>query len=333
MLNQSGRTPSTHIVLGAGPAGRATAKHLQHLGHEVMLASHSGAGPTVDGVRRVRIDATDPAAVSSLAANAAALYNCLNPTSYTRWAQEWPPIHAALMHAAQTTGAVLVTLSNLYMYGPLDENIPITPETGEHPQDPKGQIRAQMDREALAAHRDGSLRAVVVRASDFLGPHLGDNAHGTRNIPALARGRRAWVLGSAAELHSWTDIEDVAATLAAVATRPETHGRTWFAPTNPPVTQRELATASAEALDAPTAKVSTMPQRLMTMLGYLSPMIRELMSVSYQFTGPWIIDSNATTKTLGLQPTDWRTVVQKSARANLASDVHGNDCGNFTPNK
>lgn len=322
MLNHSGRTPSTHIVLGAGPAGRATARHLQHLGHEVVLASRSGAGPTVHGVRRVAIDATDPAAVSSLAANAAALYNCLNPTSYTRWAQEWPLIHAALMHAAQTTGAVLVTLSNLYMYGPLDENIPITPETGERPQDTKGQIRAQMDREALDAHRAGSLRAVVVRASDFLGPHLGDNAHGTRNIPALARGRRAWVLGSADELHSWTYIEDVAAILAAVTTRPESHGRIWFAPTNPPVTQRELATASAEALDAPVPKVSTMPQRLMKALGYLSPMVRELMSVSYQFTGPWIIDSSATTQTLDLQPTDWPTVVQESARGNLATDSH-----------
>lgn len=184
-----------HVVIGAGPAGRATATHLKNLDHEVVLISRSGSGPTLHGVERLAVNATDAQALVRAVDGADAMYNCINPTSYARWATEWPPIHAALMHTAKVTGAVLVTLSNLYMYGPQRDASPITPESPENPQDEKGRIRAKMDRETLQAHREGTLRAVVVRASDFLGPRIGDNSHGTRNIPAIAHGRRAMFSG------------------------------------------------------------------------------------------------------------------------------------------
>lgn len=316
MRNLPPSTGTRHVVLGAGPAGRATAAYLQGQGLRVILASRSGTGPAIAGVERAKVDATDAAALTALVDGAEAMYNCLNPTSYTEWTNQWPPMHQSLMQAAESTGAVLVTLSNLYMYGPLKDGEAITSDTPEHPQDLKGTLRGQMDRETLQAHAAGSIRAVVVRASDYIGPGVGANGHATRNIGALRKGRRAWVLGSADQPHSWTAIEDVARTLATVAQRPNTHGRIWFVPTNPPMTQRELAIASANALQAPPAKVSTMPHGLMKTIGRVNPMVRELMAVSYQFTGPWVIDSSTTTQALGIEATAWETVVYESAHGN-----------------
>lgn len=63
------------------------------------------------------------------------------------------------MHTTQVTGAVLVTLANLYMYGPQWDATPKTTGSPEDPQDAKGRIRARMDRKSLQAHRDGTLRA------------------------------------------------------------------------------------------------------------------------------------------------------------------------------
>ena len=317
MTNHIPDNQQKHVVIGAGPAGRATAAHLRNLDHQVVLLSRSGSGPTLHGVERLAVDATDAQALVRAVDGADAMYNCINPTSYARWATEWPPIHAALMHTAKVTGAVLVTLSNLYMYGPQRDASPITPESPEYPQDEKGRIRAKMDRETLQAHREGTLRAVVVRASDFLGPGIGDNGHGTRNIPAIANGRRAYVLGSTDQPHSWTYIEDVAATLAAVAATDETHGRVWFVPTNAPVTQRELANQIAESLQAPEPTLSKLPLGLMKVMGIASPLIREIASIAYQFTGPWVIDSSETAQALGIRPTDWNTVVRRSAEGNV----------------
>ncbi len=44
-------------------------------------------------------------------------FNCANP-KYHQWAKDWPPIASALQTAAERSGATLVTLSNLYAYGP-----------------------------------------------------------------------------------------------------------------------------------------------------------------------------------------------------------------------
>ena len=39
-------------------------------------------------------------------------------------------------------------------------------------------------------------------------------------------------------------------------------------------------------------------------------------SIAYQFKGPWVIDSSATSQALGVYPTDWNSVVRRSAQGN-----------------
>ena len=109
-----------HVVVGAGPVGRATAHELVAAGHEVLLVSRSGAGPDLPGVRRAAADAADADRLVELAAGAVAIYNCVNPSDYTIWPTFWPPVAEAFLVAAERTGAVLVTASCLYGYGPVD---------------------------------------------------------------------------------------------------------------------------------------------------------------------------------------------------------------------
>ena len=87
----------------------------------MLLVSRSGAGPDLAGVRRAAADAADADRLTELAAGAVALYNCINPPSYPVWPTYWPPVAEAFLVAAERTGAVLVTASCLYGYGPVDE--------------------------------------------------------------------------------------------------------------------------------------------------------------------------------------------------------------------
>ena len=59
MTNHIPDNQQKHVVIGAGPAGRATAAHLRNLDHQVVLLSRSGSGPTLHGVERLAVDATD----------------------------------------------------------------------------------------------------------------------------------------------------------------------------------------------------------------------------------------------------------------------------------
>src|SRR3954463_11612524 len=181
-----------HVIVGKGPVGMTTAEELVSRGHEVRVLSRSGRRST-GTVEHRRVDATDADALTVAADGAAALYNAVNP-AYHRWATDWPPVAAALLNAAERTGAVLVTMGNLYGYGrPAG---PMTPDSPLAATDTKGRVRARMWAEALAAHEAGRVRVTEARAADFVEPQVpADHSHLMRQLPALRAGRRAWVVG------------------------------------------------------------------------------------------------------------------------------------------
>ncbi len=133
------------------------------------------------------------------------IYNCANP-AYHRWATDWPPIANALMEAAISTGAVLVTAANLYGYGPVDG--PMTEHTPLAATGKKAMVRNQMWKQALAASTAGRLRMAEARGADYVGP--GAESHlGARTIPGLLAGKKLRVLGSPDTAHTWTYTEDM----------------------------------------------------------------------------------------------------------------------------
>jgi nucleoside-diphosphate-sugar epimerase len=287
---------SKHVVVGAGPVGTAAALLLAQRGDHVRLVTRRGAGPQHPGIELVAADATDAGQLTELATGAAALYNCASPP-YHQWFTGWPPLHSALLTAAERTGAVLAAMSNLYGYGP--PGGPITPQTPIAATHPKLLLRARMWDDMLAGHQAGRIRAAEVRASDYI------EANSLLSVvigKAVLAGKRGYVPAPLDVPHSWTSVHDCAKTLARVAADERAHGQVWFAPTNPALTLRQLAARFAEANKAPAPKLTPIPYPVLWISGLLSPLIKELRTTRYQFTQPFIIDSSATTRELGLQP-------------------------------
>ncbi len=290
-----------HVVVGAGAVGTATARLLAARGEEVTVVTRSGSGPTDRGVTRVAADAGDADLLTGLAEDARAVYNCANPP-YQRWAVEWPPLAAALLRAAERTGAVLATVGNLYGYGPVDG--PMTEDLPMAPRGPKGRVRARMWTDALAAHTAGRVRATEVRGSDYLGAgaqsHLGD-----RVVPRLLRGRAVQVLGSADQPHSWTFVDDVARLLVVVAEDERAWGRAWHVPSEAPRTQREAIADLCRVAGVAPVTVRVLRRPALRVIGLASPVVRELGEVLHQFERPFVLDSSAAQRTFGLTPTPW----------------------------
>lgn len=299
-----------HLVLGAGPVGRATAEALQRAGEDVVVASRSGR-PAGERVRTMALDATDADAVTAAADGATAIHNCLNPAHYHRWPQEWPPMATALLTAAERTGAVLVTASNLYPYGPVDT--PMREGMPDAATDVKGRVRAQMWAQARAAHDSGRAQVVEVRASDYVGSGVGAAGHLPRVTPAALAGRTARVFGDPDQPHSWTDVLDVGRLMAHLAVSPQTWGRVWHAPTNPPRSQRQALADICAAAGRPAPKVASMPRSLLRLVAPAMPMLRELNGIAYQFERPFVMDSTAAQQELGLEPTPWPQVCRRTA--------------------
>ncbi|WP_448610372.1 NAD-dependent epimerase/dehydratase family protein [Geodermatophilus sp. URMC 60] len=301
-----------HVIVGKGPVGTTTAELLAERGHRVRVLSRSG-GTSTDAVEHRQVDAADTAAVARAAQGAAALYNAVNP-AYHRWATDWPPVAAALLSAAEQTGAVLVIMGNLYGYGA--PTGPMGPDTPLAATDLKGRVRNRMWRDALAAHEAGRVRVTEARAADFVGPQVpAEHSHLVRQLPALRRGRTAWVVGDPDVPRSWAYLPDVAATLAVLGTDERAPGRAWHVPSAPPRSQRQALTDLAAALGAPPARVRSIPWPVLRAVGLASPVMREIVDVRHQFDRPYVIDASATTATFGLSATSWDEVVAATAGA------------------
>jgi nucleoside-diphosphate-sugar epimerase len=290
----------THVVVGSGAVGSGTALELAGQGHDVLVVTRSGTCPEHPGVRSAAADVADDEAFADLVAGADAIYNCVNPP-YHRWPELWPPMAASMLAAAESSGAVLVIMGNLYAYGPVDH--PMVESDPLAAVGPKGRTRAAMWDEALAAHRAGRVRVTEARASDFVGPGLEATTHFGRWVAPLLAGRTIRVVGDPDAPHSWTSVADVARTLAVLGTDERAWGRPWHVPTPPPVSQRQLAARFCELADRPAPRIGKLPKSLVRAAGLVVPPLRGLDEVFYQFDRPFVLDSTAADERFGLVPT------------------------------
>jgi nucleoside-diphosphate-sugar epimerase len=290
---------STFLIAGSGPVGATAAKELVVQGHEVIVMTRRGTGPSAPGITNVAGDARDVEAIARNASGAIAILNCVNPP-YHQWATQWPPIASAFIQAAERSGAALVTMSNLYGYGPSHQTMSDT--TSLDSTGAKGGVRAAMWVEAKAAHDAGRIRATEVRASDFFGPFVIDANMGERVVPRVLAGKSIQLLGKLDVPHSFSYTPDVAATLATLATSEEAWGKPWLVPSIQS-TQRDLITALARAAKRPVPKLTAVPNAMLRIAGVFSPLMKALQEVTYQFTSPFVVDASSTTAAFGITAT------------------------------
>jgi nucleoside-diphosphate-sugar epimerase len=301
-----------HLVVGAGPVGLATAELLAEQGQDVVLVNRSGTGPVLTGVRREAADVADGDRLVDLAQGATAIYNCVNPGSYTVWEEVWPPIAAAFLAAAERTGATLVVAANLYPYGPVDR--PMKEGLPDAATTKKARLRAGMWADAKRLHDAGRIKAVEVRGSDYMGPRVSTaNGHIARVAPAALAGKTVRVFGRPDQPHSFTDVRDMARALVLVASEQSAWGRVWHAPTNPARTQTEVLEDVAASVGRTIGPVKSMPHVLLSVGGTVVPLLRELRETEYQFTRPYLLDSSEIQERYGLAPTPWQEVCRATA--------------------
>lgn len=297
----------THLVIGAGPVGSEVARLLAETGQEVVVVTRSGSGPRMPGVRLVAGDATDHDVLLAAAPQSVAVYNCANPP-YHRWAQDWPPLAAAVLSYAEHTGAVLATCSNLYGYGPVDgpmvESLPLA-ASGI-----KGRVRAQMWFDAKAAHDSGRIRATEVRGSDYIYPNDASLIGSGRVVPRVLAGKSVSLLGSVDTEHTWTAPADAARLLVTVAADERGWGQAWHVPSNLPRTQRHVVDNLADTAGVPRVRVKSLSPAIVKVLGLFTPGIREMAETSYQRDRPFVVDDTAARETFGLSPVPWPVILQ-----------------------
>jgi nucleoside-diphosphate-sugar epimerase len=294
------------VVFGAGQVGRALTARLAGLGLAVRVVSRTRPSGLLDGVDWRAADATDPDAATAAAVGASVVYQCLN-APYTKWPERFPPLQRGVLSAAERNGALLVTLENIYGYGPtggkpMTEDLPLAAATV------KGRTRAAMTQELLAAAEAGRVRIAIGRASDFFGAGATESSLGERVFGNAVAGKRADVIGNPDLPHTYSYIPDIAAGLATLGTDERAVGGVWHLPGPETVTTREILELVAGDVGHPVG-VRSLPKLAVRALGLFNPTIRELVELSYEFDEPFVLDTTKYESTFGAAGTPLSTAI------------------------
>jgi nucleoside-diphosphate-sugar epimerase len=296
-------TSPRHVIFGTGAVGLATLDALQRRGETARMVNRSGHAAVPGDVEVVGGDASDPSFTTAVAQGASVVYQTLNPP-YHQWTSLFPALQAGVLAAAAATGARLVSMENVYLYGrPAGQ--PLTENRAHSAHTTKGQLRGRMSRELLAAHDAGRVEVALGRASDYFGPRGGAQSNlGDRVFPAALAGRTATVLGDPDQPHTYSYLPDIGEGLAVLGEHPDAPGHAWHLPNDPDTrTTRQLVDSVYRQAGQARTKLRRLPPLLLRGLALTNPTVRELLEMQYQFAEPFVVDSSRITDKLGVHAT------------------------------
>ena len=277
-----------HVVFGSGQVGRSLVAHLYQRGLPVRVVSRRRPGQLPEGVDWRGADVTDVQATTDAAEGATVMYQCLN-APYAKWPEMFPPLQRSVLATATHHGALLVSLENLYGYGPtsgapLTEDLPLAATTQ------RGRTRAAMTAELLAARDAGRVHIAIGRASDFFGSGVTESSLGKRVFGNALAGRKADFIGNPDLAHTYSYVPDVAAGLAVLGTQVEAIDEVWHLAGPETVTTRQILELISHHAGHHVA-VRSVPKPLLRTLGLFNSTLRGLVEMAYEFEEPFVLDT------------------------------------------
>ena len=301
-----------HVVFGSGAIGLAVLDALHRRGETARLVNRSGHAPVRDDVEVVRGDAADVTFAAAVAAGADVVYQCLNPP-YDQWPARFPGLQAGVLAAAQSTGARLVSMENLYVYG-RPHGRPLTEDRPHDAHTVKGRLRSRMSHELLAAHDAGRVEVAIGRASDYFGPRGGAQSNlGQLVFPPALAGRTATVFGNADMPHTYTYIPDIGEGLAVLGEHLDAAGQVWHLPNDPDTrSTRQLVDSVYRLAGQDRTRLRAVPPLLLRAFGVVNKAVGELVEMQYQTAEPFVADSSKIATHLGVHATPVETALEQT---------------------
>jgi nucleoside-diphosphate-sugar epimerase len=318
-----------HVVLGAGQIGTLLVDRLVARGERVRQVRRSasgrgvtGAAPTGaprPGVELVHGDLSDASFARAAMAGADVVYHAVN-ARYDQWHELLLPLTRGILAGATGTNARLVMLDCLYMYGRPDG--PMREDSPVRPCSKKGELRARQSEDVLAAHARGDVRATIGRASDFIGPFVGNALFGERFWPAALAGKPVEVFGDVDQPHSYSYSDDVARALLTLGAHESALGQVWHLPVVPATTTRAMIAQIFTALGHDPATTPPRHKHLadwfLRTLGLAIPMLREVAEMTYQWKLPYVMDDSRFRAAFAGDPAATPTPVAEQIAATIA---------------
>ncbi len=303
---------SRTTILGYGAIGRGVTKLLLERGDAVCIAQRTRPANLGSGATYTECDILERDAVQRAVGQAEQVVLAVGfPYDARVWRTAWPKAMANVVEACAAVGARLVFLDNLYQLGPQTE--PRREDMPLSTASEKGAVLAEVTRIWMAA-RD-RVRVAALRCPDFYGPGVLASHVGSAGLGRVANNRRALLLAPPDTPHDFAYVPDIVRAVVTLLDAPDdVFGQAWNMPCAPTRTPREILRLGADAAGV-RLRVTTIPLRLLPLLGVFSRMMREVADVGFTWDRPYRVDARKFTRRFWSDVTPFEVGVPATARS------------------
>jgi nucleoside-diphosphate-sugar epimerase len=303
-------------ILGAGgPIGTELAKALTEYTTDIRLVSRhpQKVNPTD---KLMPADLLDAKKVQKAVKGSDVVYVTVGfPYDTKVWLDCWPKFIKNVIEACKEFNAKLVFFDNMYMYDPKYLNR-MTEETPIKPPSKKGKVRAEVAQMIMDEVKAGTLTALIARSADFYGPGIKSSSMMNETIiKPLRIGGKANLLGSVNSKHSYTFTPDAGKATALLGNTADAYNQVWHLPTAAePFTGAQWAWLIASELGVK-PRYHRVNRYMIWILGYMNPVMKEILEMFYQNQSDYIFDSSKFEKRFGIKPTPYHIGLKETINA------------------
>ncbi|WP_419148899.1 NAD-dependent epimerase/dehydratase family protein [Pseudoalteromonas 'SMAR'] len=166
--------------------------------------------------------------LAAVAGSAVVYFTAGLPLDTKTWQTQFPQMVENVIAVCQEHGTKLVFFDNTYMYP--QTAVPMTEATAFQPYGKKGQVRAQLAQQVLAAIESGRVSAMICRAPEFYGPGKTQSITNATVLEKLAAGEPAKVFLRDDVVRSLIYTPDASRAMALLGNTAEAYNQTWHLP-------------------------------------------------------------------------------------------------------
>lgn len=310
-------------ILGAnGTIGKLLAKELTAYTGNIRIVSRNPQKINSND-EIFAADLTNPALVDKAVEGSEVVYLTVGLDYDIKvWREKWPKIMRSVIDACKKHHAKLVFFDNVYMYDRnavlhMTENSPINPPSE------KGKVRREISEMINKEVRGGQLTALIARSADFYGPGFDKSIFHLLIYASIMKGQKSKWMGNPDKKHCFTYTPDAARATALLGNTPDAYNQVWHLPTDiHGLTGREYVSIFAKELKVPN-KLMVVPVWMLKIMGWFSPLMRELPEMMYQYDRDYIFDSSKFEGRFGLKPVSYNEGIKHMIAAETKKEAVG----------
>ncbi len=303
MGNHSNTNRKSALILGAtGGFGSALTKVMSNSEWQVKALTRTPKSDTSDANIHWSVgDLNEPETLEALAVGVDVIIHAVN-VPYPKWDPIMINYTATIIEVAQRHNAHLIFVGNIYNAG-IPANGVISHNTPNAPVNGKGVVRATLERMIKEAADDG-LKATVLRFGDFFGPDIPTTNWFNECTKGVSKNQLT-IAGPADITHSWAYLPDAAKATEQVASkRLETTDSANYLVL--PFRGHEFSFGelqrALQKIKGTPIKLRKMPWKVLTVAGFVIPLLRDVVSMRYLWNHDIRLDGTALTEFLGFEP-------------------------------